>query len=89
MARPSFQIDDEAADWVESRLVPGQSKSAWYRYATKTMIQCDAYLDDLYEHYQYEERQEFIEAAVVEKIERAKNKSDMTHENLVGENGEE
>lgn len=75
MARPSFQIRDDIDEWVESRLVAGQAKSVWYRYATKTIMQCDPILDEMYERYQYEKRQEFVEAAVKEKVDRMKVES--------------
>lgn len=68
MAKASFQIDDEAQVWVENRLVPGQSRSSWYRYAVETTMNLDAFLDGLYEPYQFDERQQFIEAAVYEKV---------------------
>lgn len=80
MARPSFQIEDEAENWVEERLVHGVSKSAWYRYAIKTMIQCDPILDQLYERYEWEKRQEFVEAAVKEKVDRVQNDVQAGHE---------
>jgi metal-responsive CopG/Arc/MetJ family transcriptional regulator len=48
----------------------GQSKSAWYRYAAETMMQCEPILDELYERYQYEERKELIEAAVKKEVDR-------------------
>ena len=73
MAKASFQINDEVREWVESRLYPGQNLSIWYRYAVESVMQVDPILDELYERHQYDERQEFIEAAVKEKVERAKN----------------
>jgi len=76
MARASFTLDDDLDDWVESRLVAGQAKAVWYRYAVQTTMQCDPILDELYERYQYEERQEFIEAAVKEKVEEVKKEAD-------------
>ncbi len=88
MARASFQIDDENNDWVESRLVYGQSKSSWYRYAMTTIMQIEECLDELYEPHEYEKRQEFVEKAVREKIDSLQaNETDLTHENIVGDNG--
>lgn len=72
MAQTSFRVDDEVPDFVDSRLVPGQNKSIWYRYAVESMMQVDPILDDLYERYQYDERQEFIEMAVKKEVERVK-----------------
>lgn len=72
MARTSFQLDDEVNDAVESRLSYGDSKSEWYRHAVKMRLQVDPMLDELFESYQNEERIEFIEKAVQEKIEREK-----------------
>ena len=76
MARPSFQIDDQVEDWVESRLIAGQAKSVWYRYAVKSVMQVDPILDELYERYQYDERQELIEAAVRKEVDRRKGEID-------------
>ena len=76
MARPSFQIEDDAADWVESRLIQGQTKSVWYRYATRTAMQVDPILDELFEPYQYDERQELVEAAVRKEVDRRLSEAD-------------
>lgn len=72
MAQVGFRLNDDLDDFVQSRLVPGQNKSIWYRYSVKTMVQADPILDELYERYQYDERQEFVEAAVREKVDRVK-----------------
>lgn len=91
MAGSSFQIDDGTVDWIDSRLVPGQSKSTWYRYATKTTMIVDHRLDDLYEGYEYDKRQEFINYAVKKEIDQALERTDESHTNLVDnlENGKE
>lgn len=68
MARPSFQVDDEVEEFVEDRLIPGQSKSVWYRYAVETVMAVDPILDEEFEKYDYEEWQAFIEEAVREKF---------------------
>lgn len=73
MGHASFMLDDEIEEWVEDRMAYGQSKSAWYRYAAETMMHVDGQLDVLYERYQYDERSDFIEDAVMEKIERVRN----------------
>jgi len=72
MAQTSFRLEDDIYEWVEERLLPGQSKSIWYRYAVETMHHVDVQLDTLYESYQYEERADFVEEAVMEKIERVR-----------------
>jgi hypothetical protein len=68
---------------VESRLVSGQAKAVWYRYAVETIIQTDPILDELYDRYQYEERSEFVESAMKEKVKRVKQEADKGHENSV------
>ncbi len=75
MARASFQLDDSLEDYVESRLVYGQAKSAWYRYAIKSVMQVEEVLDQVYEPYQYDKRQELIEAAVKREVERRKREA--------------
>jgi hypothetical protein len=72
MAKASFIVDDDLDNQVENRLVAGQSKASWYRYAVQTVMSCDVLLDDIYEPYQHDEREEFIQEAVAEKIEREK-----------------
>lgn len=76
MAQASFRLDDQIEEWVKTRLVAGQNKSIWYRYAVETTMQCDPILDEIYERYEYEKRQEFVEMAVKEKVEQVKNSSD-------------
>lgn len=76
MAQPSFQIDDQVEDWVESRLIEGQAKSVWYRYSVETIMAVDPILDDIFERYQYEERRELIEAAVKKEVDRRKAEVD-------------
>jgi len=83
MAQPSFRVDDEVDHFVESRLIAGQAKAVWYRYAVTTMMQCDPILDSLYDRYEYEKRQEFIETAVKEKVDRVQQESDKSHDNHV------
>ena len=75
MARTSFTYDDELDEWVEDRLVPGQSKSAWIRYAVETTYAVDGILDELYEPYEYDERQDLVEEAVREKVDELKQDS--------------
>lgn len=54
-------------------MIAGQAKSVWYRYAVKSVMQVDPILDEIYEPYQYDERQELIEAAVKKEVDRRKN----------------
>jgi len=73
MGQTSFRLPDQIEDWIDSRLVSGQSKSVWYRYAVESTYQVDPILDEIFDPYQYEERQELIEAAVKKEVERRKN----------------
>jgi len=85
MAQASFRLDDDIDEWVNTRLVAGQNKSVWYRYSVETTMQIDPILDMLYDRYEYDKRQEFIEAAVKEKVDRVQQQSDMSHDNNVNE----
>ena len=80
MAQASFRLDDDIDDWVSTRLVVGQNKSVWYRYSVETTMQIDPILDRLYDRYEYDKRQEFIECAVKEKVDRVQQQSDKSHE---------
>jgi hypothetical protein len=73
MAQASFRFEDDLERRIEHRLLPGQNKSVWFRYATETTISVDAMLDEIYEPYEYDERQELIEAAVKKEVDRRKN----------------
>jgi Arc/MetJ-type ribon-helix-helix transcriptional regulator len=70
MGSASAQITDEFEEWIDSRLVPGQNKSAWVRYALQNTQNCDELLDELFEPYEYDKRKMFIQEAVQEKYER-------------------
>lgn len=72
MARTTLSLPDEMEQEIESELSYGDSKSEWIRHAIRLRQQVDPQLDELYETYQNEERVEFVEAAVKEKIEREK-----------------
>jgi len=72
MAQTSVRIPDQTEDLISSRLVAGQAKSVWYRYAVESVIQVDPILDEIYEPYQYDERKELIEAAVKKEVKRRK-----------------
>jgi len=73
MAQASFRLSDDKESLIESRLVPGQQKSKWYRYAVQTQLENDEVLDELFEPYEYEKRREFVREAVSEKVEETKN----------------
>jgi len=76
MAQASFRVDDEFENRVRSRLVPGQAMSIWYRYSAETTMIIDPILDEIYEPYQYDKRQELVEAAVIKEVERRKGEVD-------------
>lgn len=76
MARASFQLDDDIEEWIENRMAYGQSKSAWYRYASQTMRSVDLALDEVYEPYQYDERREAVIEALEMYIEKKKKEND-------------
>lgn len=78
MGRTSFIIQDDLEEWIEDRLTYGQSKSGWYRYAVGAVHNVDSQLDRLYEPHQYDDRADFIEDAVKEKIKRVS--SDRSHD---------
>jgi DNA-binding FadR family transcriptional regulator len=46
MARASFPFEDRVGDKIEERLLPGQHKSIWLRYATDTAISPDDLYDE-------------------------------------------
>lgn len=73
MAQTSFRLDDELSEWVEDRLIAGQNKSTWYRYAVRMGMENDELLDELFEPYEYEKRREFVMNAVAEKVEETKD----------------
>lgn len=76
MGTPSFSIDDEVLERVNSRLSYGDSRSKWMENAAKLRIQIDPMLDEVYEAHQSEERIEFVEEAVRKEIDRRKQNSD-------------
>jgi len=76
MGHASFQIDDDIEEWIEDRMAYGQSKSAWYRYASRTMRSAELALDEIYEPYQYDERREAVIEALEMYIEEKKKEND-------------
>jgi hypothetical protein len=73
MARTTVTYDDDIEEWIQKRLVEGQNRTVWLRYAVETVYSVDGMLDELYEPYQYTERQELIEEAVKKEVDRRKN----------------
>ncbi|RDZ41600.1 hypothetical protein C5B89_06560 [Haloferax sp. Atlit-47N] len=72
MARTTLTYEDNIDDWIKNRLVAGQNRTIWLRYAVETTYAVDGMLDELFEPYQYDKRQELIEAAVRKEVDRRK-----------------
>ncbi|MBC9985169.1 hypothetical protein E4P24_02120 [Haloferax sp. AS1] len=70
MARTTLTYEDNIDDWIKNRLVAGQNRTIWLRYAVETTYAVDGMLDELFEPYQYDKRQELIEAAVRKEVDR-------------------
>ena len=81
MGQASARIDDDVEEWIDDRLVPGQKKSTWIRYAILNAQNCDQLLDELFEPYEYDKRKAFIEEAVAEKVEETKQDPHRGNEN--------
>lgn len=75
MAQAGFRLDDDLAEKIDERLVPGQKKSVWYRYAVQTMIEVEPELDELFDRYEFEERKEFVARAVSNEVDRVKEQN--------------
>lgn len=73
MAQASIKIKDEIHEKVDSRLVQGKANSVWYRYSAETIMAVAPVLDEILGPYQYEDRQELIEATVRKKVNRRKD----------------
>jgi metal-responsive CopG/Arc/MetJ family transcriptional regulator len=76
MAKPTVNMPDELERQIESELSYGDSKSEWIRHAIALRMDVDPILDEMYEPYQYDERQELIEAAVRKEVDRRKSEID-------------
>mgnify|MGYP007047143151 CR=1 FL=1 len=76
MARTTVTYEDSIDEWIDNRLVAGQNRTVWLRYAVETTYNVDGYLDEIFEPYQYDERQELIEAAVKKEVDRRKREID-------------
>lgn len=79
MARTTLTYEDDIDQWIQERLVAGQNRTIWLRYAVETTYAVDGILDELYEPYQYDERQELVEAAVRREVDRRKSEVDNGH----------
>lgn len=75
MANAAFRVDDDLVEKVDDRLVTGQSKSVWYRYAVQTMAGVEDDLDELFDPYEFQEREEFVRMAVQNEIERVRKQN--------------
>lgn len=75
MARTTISFDDEIDDYIQNRLVKGQSRTIWLDYAIETVYGIDKQLDPQFDPWEYDERSEFIQEAVEEKIERRSESS--------------
>ena len=85
MAQTSFRLDDSVDEWVENRLVYGQSKGAFLRYTVETMMEIEPILDELYDKHDYQKREEFVRNAVEEKVDEVMAQDgDMSHEAITG-----
>jgi len=73
MARTTLTFDDDINDWINRRLIQGQNRTVWLWYAVETTYAVDGDLDELFEPYEYDKRQELIEAAVKKEVDRRKN----------------
>ncbi len=73
MARTTLTYEDDINEWIENRLIQGQNRTVWLRYAVETVYGVDGYLDEIFEPYEYDKRQELIEAAVKKEVDRRKN----------------
>ncbi|QIO21356.1 hypothetical protein [Haloarcula sp. JP-L23] len=69
MARPSFSVDDELLERVDSRLTYGDNRSAWLRDAIELKLGIVEELDEAEIELTDEERREFVVEAVREAIE--------------------
>lgn len=83
MARTTLTYPDDVDEWIEERLVQGQNRTVWLRYALETTHAVDGYFEKLFEPWQYDEREEFVEKAVQEKIERMEAESRSSNANGV------
>jgi len=72
MARTTLSLPDELNEEIENDLSYGDSKSQWVRHAIKMRQHVDPMLDELYESHQREERLQFVEKAVREKVDETK-----------------
>jgi len=75
MGTVGFRLQDDIEEQIENRLVPGQNKSVWFRYAAQTMAGFEDDLDELFGPYEFQEREEFVRMAVAEKVEEVQRQN--------------
>jgi len=61
MARPTFRMDDDLIEEIDSRLVYGDSRSEWVRDAIRLKL---AIADEIDQDMSEEERREFVVEAI-------------------------
>lgn len=69
MAQPSFSMDQELLDDLDSTLTYGDSRSEWVRDAIKLKLEILEALEDGDEEMSEEERREFVSEIVREALE--------------------
>lgn len=72
MAKTSIRLPDELNEEIEMELSYGDSKSEWIRQAILLRQHVDPILDDIFEPHQREERLDFVQGAVREKVDEWK-----------------
>lgn len=68
MAQPSFSMEQELLDELDSTLTYGDSRSEWVRDAIKLKLEVLEALDERDEDMTEEERREFVVKAVHEAV---------------------
>jgi len=68
---PTFNVNQELLDRVETRLNYGDSRSEWLRNAIRLRLATDELLDELTDLDDYDERVEYIESAIRNESERS------------------
>ena len=71
MPTPTFNVNQELLDRVETRLNYGDSRSEWLRNAIRLRLATDELLDELTDLDDYDERVEYIESAIRNESERS------------------
>jgi len=68
MAQPSFNMDQDLLDRLDSKLEYGDSRSGWVRDAIRMKLAVLEEIDELDEEMTDEERREFVVEAVREAV---------------------